>query len=379
MSDADKGAKATTSRKQQMSNIGGTSADAGMVRVMGIVGLALLLLAISIGLTANILGGGDEDVEGDALLRNAMIQRVEPVGRVRTSTDELPAEDVVAVADAGGAMRSGDELVQGACAACHVAGVAGAPKLDDEAAWAERRELGLDALVASVVNGKGSMPARGGSDYSDEEIRVAVQHIAMFEVEEAPAEEAPAEEAPAADAAVAPAAAPAAEEEVAAATDGETAPEGTVAAPANDMAENEMGGVGEANDLKADEVVTAPATEGAESEAAENADAALVEEVTDDQAAVSAAAATLVVGEAPAELPDHVKTTVDGVCAGCHIAGVANAPKIGDTAAWQERADLGLEALSASVINGKGVMPARGGSNLTDEEIPVAIQYLMSK
>ena len=41
--------------------------------------------------------------------------------------------------------------------------------------------------------------------------------------------------------------------------------------------------------------------------------------------------------------------------------------------------DKGMEALTASVVNGLNAMPARGGSTLTDLEIPVAIQYLLSK
>jgi len=383
-----------------MTNIGGTSADKGMVRVMGIVGFALFMLAVCIGLVANILGGDDE-VEGDALMRNALVQRLEPVGRVRTVADAPPAGEVVAVADTGdgAAMRSGEELVQGACAACHAAGVAGAPMLGDEAAWAERRELGLETLVGSVINGKGSMPARGGSDYSDEEIELAVQHIALFEVEE-PAAEAPAAEeaaaAPAAEGAAAGgvAAAPAADEAAAVpadaaasadadevlAADATPAAESAAVTPENDLKHEGLGEVSAANDMQADDrIETEGATEGVTEEAAGNVDAAVRQDIVDDQPVAVEAAAALVVGEAPAELPDHVKTTVDGVCAGCHIAGVANAPKIGDTEAWQERADAGLAALTASVINGKGVMPARGGSNLTDAEIPIAIQYLMSK
>ena len=78
-------------------------------------------------------------------------------------------------------------------------------------------------------------------------------------------------------------------------------------------------------------------------------------------------------------MTDNIKASVDGVCAGCHLAGVAGAPAVGDKEAWQLRADKGLAALTSSVINGLNVMPARGGSALTDEEIPVAIQYLMSK
>jgi cytochrome c5 len=54
-----------------------------------------------------------------------------------------------------------------ACAVCHVAGVAGAPKLGDKAAWQPRLALGVDGLTASVIKGKGAMPPRGGSAGSD--------------------------------------------------------------------------------------------------------------------------------------------------------------------------------------------------------------------
>ena len=84
-------------------------------------------------------------------------------------------------------------------------------------------------------------------------------------------------------------------------------------------------------------------------------------------------------GQMPEGLTDSIKASVDGVCAGCHIAGVANAPKFGDVEAWQPRLDKGMDALVASVANGLNVMPPRGGSALTDEEIPIAIQYMLSK
>ena len=154
--------------------------DRGMLKVMGMVLFSLFLLALFIISMARLIGTGREDSDSDPLMRNALIGRIEPVGRVRTSADELPHGDGIQVASAG-AERSGEELVQGVCAGCHLAGAAGAPLLGDESAWAERREQGLDTLTASVVNGKGAMPARGGSDYSDEEIRRAVQHIALYE------------------------------------------------------------------------------------------------------------------------------------------------------------------------------------------------------
>ncbi len=273
--------------------------DSGMVKAMGMVVIAVVVLGLASAFVARMLGvGGDNS--SDPIMRNALMDRIEPVGSVRTSSDDLPqASSVMVVASAP---KTGEELVNGACAACHAAGVAGAPLLGDEAAWASRRELGLEALVASVINGKGSMPARGGSAYSDEEIELAVQTIALYEVAEVEAAPAAVETAPAAD----------------------------------DSAAN-------------------TATEAAPSVVA------------------------VAMGQMPEGLTDSIKASVDGVCAGCHIAGVANAPKFGDVEAWQPRLDKGMDALVASVANGLNVMPPRGGSALTDEEIPIAIQYMLSK
>jgi len=149
--------------------------DSGMVKTMGWVMGIIAVLAIIIGIFANMLAG-DSGAGDPAVMRNDLMQRIQPVAGVRTVAEGT------AVAAVASAPKSGEELVNGACAACHAAGIAGAPKLDDDAAWASRRELGLEALVASVINGKGSMPARGGSSYSDDEITAAVKHMAMFDV-----------------------------------------------------------------------------------------------------------------------------------------------------------------------------------------------------
>ncbi len=73
--------------------------------------------------------------------------------------------------------RSGEEVYKTVCAACHDLGIANAPKFRDAEGWAPRIGKGLDALVASAINGIGTMPARGGADVSDEEIRSAVEHM----------------------------------------------------------------------------------------------------------------------------------------------------------------------------------------------------------
>ncbi|WP_019915826.1 c-type cytochrome [Methyloversatilis discipulorum] len=107
--------------------------------------------------------------------------------------------------------KTGEQIYKGACAACHDAGMAGAPKLGDSGAWASRIATGLDALVKSAINGKGAMPAKGGNaSLSDEEITRAVAYMGnkaganFAEPKAADAADAAAE--PAADAAAAPAA-----------------------------------------------------------------------------------------------------------------------------------------------------------------------------
>jgi len=55
--------------------------------------------------------------------------------------------------------------------------VAGAPKFGDKAAWAPRISTGIDALVSSVVKGKGAMPPKGGSAAPESDIRAAVVYM----------------------------------------------------------------------------------------------------------------------------------------------------------------------------------------------------------
>ena len=114
-------------------------------------------------------------------------------------------------------------------------------------------------------------------------------------------------------------------------------------------------------------------------------------------AAPSASAATepatpaAVVAAAPAAAPAPTKvataaasgsaageTLYKQACFACHAAGVANAPKFGDKAAWAPRIPAGLDALTASVIKGKGAMPPKGGSAASDGDIHSAVEYMVS-
>jgi cytochrome c5 len=74
--------------------------------------------------------------------------------------------------------RSGEQVVQAQCRKCHDAGVGGAPKIGDRAAWAPRIKDGLDNTVRSAIRGHGGMPARGGmADLTDSELRSAIVYM----------------------------------------------------------------------------------------------------------------------------------------------------------------------------------------------------------
>ena len=85
------------------------------------------------------------------------------------------------------AERSGEQVVRAQCFKCHEAGVGGAPKIGDQAAWAPRLKNGLDNTVRSAIKGHGGMPARGGmANLTDFELRSAI--VYMFSKGAVPAE-----------------------------------------------------------------------------------------------------------------------------------------------------------------------------------------------
>ncbi len=79
---------------------------------------------------------------------------------------------------AQGDERSGKDVVDTICAACHATGVEGAPKIGDREAWSERASQGLSNLTLHALDGIRKMPAHGGRpDLSDLEIARAVTYM----------------------------------------------------------------------------------------------------------------------------------------------------------------------------------------------------------
>lgn len=128
-------------------------------RLLAVVGLAVF--------STSVLAMGSRPKAVDEEAANL---RIQPVAKVRLAPP--------AASGAAKGSRSGEELYKAVCSACHEAGVAGAPKTGDKAAWGPRIALGQDALVASAKAGKGAMPPKGGSDATDEELARAVAYLA---------------------------------------------------------------------------------------------------------------------------------------------------------------------------------------------------------
>jgi cytochrome c5 len=130
----------------------------------------LLLLAVAAVFSTSVLAVSDKQ-------RAEIEERIKPVGDVCLEGDAACGK---AVAAGGSSARSGEDVYNAACLACHVSGAAGAPILGDVAGWADRIAKGIDVLYDSGVNGLAGtgMIAKGGCmNCSDEEVKAAVDYM----------------------------------------------------------------------------------------------------------------------------------------------------------------------------------------------------------
>ncbi|MFM9914626.1 MAG: c-type cytochrome [Rhizobacter sp.] len=240
----------------------------------------------------------------DGLEAAAVASRIAPVGKVSVKDMSNPAT-----------MKTGEQVFAAQCSACHAAGLAGAPKFGDAAAWGPRVTQGYEALLNSALKGKNAMGAQGGGDFSDFEVGRAVVYMANH--------------------------------------GGAQFPEPKFAAPA---------GAAEA----APAAAPAPAPVAAEAPPAET------------QAAAPVAAPVVVAAAAPAAAAGAEPALYTQACSVCHAAGIAGAPKFGDKAAWAPRIVAGVDGLTASAIKGKNAMPPRGGTQGSDADIKAVVAYMVS-
>src|SRR5690606_37732661 len=95
-------------------------------------------------------------------------------------------------------------------------------------------------------------------------------------------------------------------------------------------------------------------------------------------AAAAPAAAAPATQVAAAGNSAQAQALYNQACARCHASGIANAPKLGDKAAWAPRIAQGMPVLVQSAIKGKGAMPPKGGSAAPDAEIEAVVHYMVN-
>jgi cytochrome c5 len=270
-----------------------------------VVPIAIIILLVNMVASGTKVGAGS-----DTMSNEAVTKRIAPV-----------AGFALVDANAPKVFKTGEQVFSTVCTACHTAGVAGAPKVGDNGAWAPFIKAGYDAMLNVALHGKGGMPAKGGNPaLSDYEVARAVVYMANKSGGSLPEPAAPAAEGDKKEAAAAPAAAPAAP---AAAAPAAAAPAPAAAAPA-----------------------PAPAA----------------------QAAAPQAAAVNPAGE----------KLYKSVCFACHATGVANAPKFGDKAAWDPYIKTGMDAMVKVAMQGKPPMPPKGGAaDASEDDIRAAVQYMV--
>jgi cytochrome c5 len=289
-----------------------------------VIPIAIIILLVNMVVSGNKTGAGS-----DTLTPEAVTKRIAPVAGFELVDANAPR-----------VFKTGEQVFAAVCTACHTAGVAGAPKMGDNAAWAPFIKAGYDTMLNVALHGKGGMPAKGGNPtLSDYEVARAVVYMAnksgaSLPEPAAPAEEGAKKEADAAAAVAAPAA-------------------GAAAAPG------------------------AAASGAAASGAAPAAAATAAAPAAAAPAAAPAAPAPAAPQQAAAVNPAGEKL-YKSVCFACHATGVANAPKFGDKAAWAPYIKTGMDAMVKVAMQGKPPMPPKGGAaNASEEDIRAAVQYMV--
>ncbi|MEN8205156.1 MAG: c-type cytochrome [Pseudomonadota bacterium] len=142
----------------------------------GLTVFAIILVILAGKLTSGVSDDKPEEI---------VLENIKPVGQVYIAGESEPEADPAAdtAVAAGGdsastGPRSGEDVYNSKCMACHATGAAGAPKLGDVALWAPRIAAGMDSMMANAIKGLNAMPPKGlCMACSDEELQGAIEYI----------------------------------------------------------------------------------------------------------------------------------------------------------------------------------------------------------
>jgi cytochrome c5 len=133
--------------------------------------VAFLLVKLVLGIQATHI----TEAQPSKAEEEAKAAMLKPVGEVVVGAAPAPVAG-------GDSAAKGKAVFDGTCTACHGAGVAGAPKVGDKAAWGPRIAQGKDTLYKHALGGftgkTGTMPAKGGNTgLSDDDVKAAVDYM----------------------------------------------------------------------------------------------------------------------------------------------------------------------------------------------------------
>ena len=154
------------------------------------VTIALHVIIIGFFVLARSVGAMQDDAKAaDPTVQAAVGERVRPPVRIAVAGETPPEEPVESgaatqppAAAAAATRLDGKQVFETVCAACHAAGIAGAPRFGDAAAWQPRIAQGKDVLYRHSLEGfqgqAGFMPPKGGRpDLSDDSVRAGVDYM----------------------------------------------------------------------------------------------------------------------------------------------------------------------------------------------------------
>ena len=127
-----------------------------------------------------LLGGGSGVVDRVAAIGQINVAVAEEDKTLEEEESSESTQEAITAVEVS--EPDGEQIYSTACMACHGAGIAGAPRTGDIAAWSDRISAGMDALFNHAINGfqgsKGMMPAKGGNpSLSDAEVQAAVEYM----------------------------------------------------------------------------------------------------------------------------------------------------------------------------------------------------------
>jgi len=147
-----------------------------------VLGILIVFAIILFGVARSI---GADTQEKSVLLEPMRLKDVQrnitPFAHVAIAGRDNSSLAIV-TAPAGGASAAdlpatGEQAFTAVCSACHTAGINGAPKIGDHAAWGPRIAQGKETLYKDAIGGKGNMPPKGGTSWPDATVRMTVDYM----------------------------------------------------------------------------------------------------------------------------------------------------------------------------------------------------------